>query len=55
MFISFLINGCLCFFLIFEWEEWCKAGNYHYELKEHEEAIKAYDKAIELNPKYASA
>jgi tetratricopeptide (TPR) repeat protein len=33
-------------------DEWNNKGNALYELKRYEDAIKAYDKAIELNPKY---
>ena len=36
-------------------EDYLKAGNTKYELKDYKGAIKYYNKAIELNPKYADA
>ena len=36
-------------------ETWCVAGNYFSLIKNHDESIKAFSKAIELNPKFAYA
>ncbi len=36
-------------------EDYLKAGNTKYELKDYKGAIKYYNKAIELNPNYADA
>jgi tetratricopeptide (TPR) repeat protein len=35
--------------------DWYNSGNFLYEDKQYQEAIVAYNKAIEINPKYASA
>jgi tetratricopeptide (TPR) repeat protein len=36
-------------------QEWCEKGQELHKASEYDEAIKAYDKAIELNPKYIEA
>jgi tetratricopeptide (TPR) repeat protein len=36
-------------------EEWFNEGNALYDLGKHDEAIKAYDRSISINPQYAEA